>query len=113
MWVAEHKLFIGMLPKGATKADVMAVFLPYGNIKELSVIKGSQPTSKGSPMFIKLSISISDMVFELQIVLFSFVFELLCSISQDHCSISSIMTSVCDAVARNLDISCQKLFCMY
>ncbi|CAK9869743.1 unnamed protein product [Sphagnum jensenii] len=42
----EHKLFIGMLPKGATKADVMAVFLPYGNIKELSVIKGSQPTSK-------------------------------------------------------------------
>jgi hypothetical protein len=99
VWVAEHKLFIGMLPKGATKADVMAVFLPYGNIKELSVIKGSQPTSKGSPLFIKLS---SDMVFELQIVLFSFVFELLCIISQDHCSISSIMTSVCDAVPRNL-----------
>ncbi len=113
MWVAEHKLFIGMLPKGATKADVMGVFLPYGNIKELSVIKGSQPTSKGSPMFIKLSISISDMVFELEIVLFIFVFELLCSISQDHCSISSIMTSVRDAVARNLDISCQKLFCTY
>ncbi len=104
MWVAEHKLFIGMLPKGATKADVMGVFLPYGNIKELSVIKGSQPTSKGSPMFIKLSISISDMVFELEIVLFIFVFELLCSI---------IMTSVRDAVARNLDISCQKLFCTY
>jgi hypothetical protein len=104
VWVAEHKLFIGMLPKGATKADVMGVFLPYGNIKELSVIKGSQPTSKGSPMFIKLSISISDMVFELEIVLFIFVFELLCSI---------IMTSVRDAVARNLDISCQKLFCTY
>lgn len=43
----EHKLFIGMLPKGASKADVMAVFSPYGSIKELSVIKGSQPTSKG------------------------------------------------------------------
>jgi len=43
----EHKLFIGMLPKGASKADVMAVFSPYGTIKELSVIKGSQPTSKG------------------------------------------------------------------
>jgi hypothetical protein len=46
--VAEHKLFIGMLPRGATKTDVMYVFAPYGNIKELSVIKGSQPTSKGS-----------------------------------------------------------------
>jgi CUG-BP- and ETR3-like factor len=44
----EHKLFIGMLPRGATKTDVMYVFAPYGNIKELSVIKGSQPTSKGS-----------------------------------------------------------------
>ncbi|KAG0600721.1 hypothetical protein M758_11G056200 [Ceratodon purpureus] len=43
----EHKLFVGMLPKGASKADVMAVFSPYGNVKELSVIKGSQPTSKG------------------------------------------------------------------
>jgi CUG-BP- and ETR3-like factor len=43
----EHKLFIGMLPKGASKADVMTVFSPYGTIKELSVIKGSQPTSKG------------------------------------------------------------------
>jgi len=43
----EHKLFIGMLPRGATKTDVMYVFAPYGNIKELSVIKGSQPTSKG------------------------------------------------------------------
>lgn len=44
---AEHKLFIGMLPKGASKADVMAVFSEYGTIKELSVIKGSQPTSRG------------------------------------------------------------------
>jgi len=44
---AEHKLFIGMLPKGASKADVMGVFSPYGVVKELSVIKGSQPTSKG------------------------------------------------------------------
>jgi len=43
----EHKLFIGMLPKGASKADVMSVFSPYGVVKELSVIKGSQPTSKG------------------------------------------------------------------
>ncbi|XP_024404116.1 RNA-binding protein BRN1 isoform X1 [Physcomitrium patens] len=43
----EHKLFIGMLPKAASKADVTAVFSQYGTIKELSVIKGSQPTSKG------------------------------------------------------------------
>jgi CUG-BP- and ETR3-like factor len=50
MWT-EHKLFIGMLPKGASKADVMAVFSPYGTVKELSVIKGSQPTSKGDIYF--------------------------------------------------------------
>eukprot|EP00250_Pteridium_aquilinum_P014629 c22104_g1_i1 orf=389-1705(+) len=42
----EHKLFVGMLPKNATEADLTAVFLPFGVIKELTVIKGSQ-ASKG------------------------------------------------------------------
>ncbi|CAM6095102.1 unnamed protein product [Calypogeia fissa] len=43
----EHKLFIGMLPNAVTEADVTNVFSKFGRIKELSVIKGSQPTSKG------------------------------------------------------------------
>ncbi len=53
LW-SEHKLFIGMLPKGASKADVMSVFSPYGVVKELSVIKGSQPTSKGELQLLTL-----------------------------------------------------------
>jgi len=43
-----------MLPKGASKADVMSVFSPYGVVKELSVIKGSQPTSKGELQLLTL-----------------------------------------------------------
>lgn len=42
----EHKLFVGMLPKNASEADLTAVFSPFGVIKELTVIKGSQ-ASKG------------------------------------------------------------------
>ncbi|EFJ23463.1 hypothetical protein SELMODRAFT_442777 [Selaginella moellendorffii] len=42
----EHKLFIGMLPKSVTEAEVRDVFSEYGNIKELQVIKGSQQTAK-------------------------------------------------------------------
>lgn len=42
----EHKLFIGMLPKTVSEADVAAVFAQFGAIKELTVIKGSQ-ASKG------------------------------------------------------------------
>ncbi|KAG6557547.1 hypothetical protein Mapa_000821 [Marchantia paleacea] len=43
----EHKLFIGMLPNSVSEADVTNIFLKFGRIKELSVIKGSQPSSKG------------------------------------------------------------------
>ncbi|KAL2624054.1 hypothetical protein R1flu_008299 [Riccia fluitans] len=43
----EHKLFIGMLPSSVTEADVSNIFLKFGRIKELSVIKGLQPSSKG------------------------------------------------------------------
>lgn len=45
---AEHKLFIGMLPNSVSEADVTNIFLKFGRIKELSVIKGSQPSSKGA-----------------------------------------------------------------
>ncbi|KAI4340235.1 hypothetical protein MLD38_025094 [Melastoma candidum] len=43
----EHKLFIGMLPKNVTEDEVSKVFLEYGNIKDLHVLRGSQKTSKG------------------------------------------------------------------
>ncbi|KAL3686285.1 hypothetical protein R1sor_008859 [Riccia sorocarpa] len=43
----EHKLFVGMLPNSVTEADVSNIFSKFGRIKELSVIKGSQPNSKG------------------------------------------------------------------
>eukprot|EP01018_Ginkgo_biloba_P017437 Gb_06455 [translate_table: standard] len=43
----EHKLFIGMLPKAVSDADVSAVFSKFGTIKELQVLRGSQQTSRG------------------------------------------------------------------
>ncbi|XP_020086848.1 RNA-binding protein BRN1-like [Ananas comosus] len=43
----EHKLFVGMLPKNVTDAEVSAIFSKYGNIKDLHILRGSQQTSKG------------------------------------------------------------------
>ncbi|XP_058076164.1 RNA-binding protein BRN1 [Magnolia sinica] len=43
----EHKLFVGMLPKNVTDAEVSALFSKYGNIKDLQILRGSQQTSKG------------------------------------------------------------------
>jgi len=44
---SEHKLFIGMLPKNVSEAEVSALFSKYGNIKDLQILRGSQQTSKG------------------------------------------------------------------
>lgn len=49
----EHKLFIGMLPKTVTDAEVTAVFSNYGLIKELQILRGSQQTSKAGCAFLK------------------------------------------------------------
>lgn len=43
----EHKLFVGMLPKNVSEADVSALFSKYGTIKDLQILRGSQQTSKG------------------------------------------------------------------
>ncbi|XP_057534977.1 RNA-binding protein BRN1 [Amaranthus tricolor] len=43
----EHKLFVGMLPKNVSDAEVSALFSQYGTIKELQILRGSQQTSKG------------------------------------------------------------------
>ncbi|KAG6703757.1 hypothetical protein I3842_07G101500 [Carya illinoinensis] len=43
----EHKLFVGMLPKNVSEAEVSDLFSEYGTIKDLQILRGSQLTSKG------------------------------------------------------------------
>ncbi|CAA7047062.1 unnamed protein product [Microthlaspi erraticum] len=43
----EHKLFVGMLPKNVTEADVKSLFSNYGTIRDLQILRGAQQTSKG------------------------------------------------------------------
>ncbi|KAJ7977486.1 putative RNA binding protein [Quillaja saponaria] len=43
----EHKLFVGMLPKNISEAEVSALFSNFGTIKDLQILRGSQQTSKG------------------------------------------------------------------
>ncbi|KAH8489254.1 hypothetical protein H0E87_024769 [Populus deltoides] len=42
----EHKLFVGMLPKNVSEAEVSDLFSKYGTIKDLQILRGSQQTSK-------------------------------------------------------------------
>lgn len=44
----EHKLFVGMLPKNVSDAELSALFSQYGNITDLQILRGSQQTSKGT-----------------------------------------------------------------
>lgn len=43
----EHKLFVGMLPKNVSEAEVLSLFSEYGTIKDLQILRGSLQTSKG------------------------------------------------------------------
>ncbi|GLT62767.1 hypothetical protein SLA2020_353770 [Shorea laevis] len=43
----EHKLFVGMLPKNVSEAEVHTLFSKYGTINDLQILRGSQQTSKG------------------------------------------------------------------
>ncbi|KAG6785143.1 hypothetical protein POTOM_010868 [Populus tomentosa] len=43
----EHKLFVGMLPKNVSEAELSDLFSKYGIIKDLQILRGSQQTSKG------------------------------------------------------------------
>ncbi|XP_010522668.1 PREDICTED: RNA-binding protein BRN1-like isoform X2 [Tarenaya hassleriana] len=43
----ENKLFIGMLPKNVSEAEVLSLFSKYGTIKDLQILRGSLQTSKG------------------------------------------------------------------
>uniref|UniRef100_A0A6N2ND63 RRM domain-containing protein n=1 Tax=Salix viminalis TaxID=40686 RepID=A0A6N2ND63_SALVM len=43
----EHKLFVGMLPKNVSEAELSDLFSTYGVIKDIQILRGSQQTSKG------------------------------------------------------------------
>ncbi|RID40118.1 hypothetical protein BRARA_J00185 [Brassica rapa] len=43
----EHKLFVGMLPKNVTEAEVLSLFSKYGTIKDVQILRGSLQTSRG------------------------------------------------------------------
>lgn len=43
----EHKLFIGMLPKTVNEEDLNDMFSPYGDLREIHVIRGTDGSSKG------------------------------------------------------------------
>ncbi|KAF0914680.1 hypothetical protein E2562_031140 [Oryza meyeriana var. granulata] len=49
----EHKLFIGMLPKNVSDAEMTDLFSQYGRIKDLQILRGSQQTSKAGCAFLK------------------------------------------------------------
>ncbi|CAG7859759.1 hypothetical protein BRARA_I00204 [Brassica rapa] len=43
----EHKLFVGMLPKNVSEAELLSLFSKYGAVKDLQILRGAQQTSKG------------------------------------------------------------------
>eukprot|EP01012_Entosiphon_sulcatum_P058126 TRINITY_DN82092_c0_g1_i1.p1 TRINITY_DN82092_c0_g1~~TRINITY_DN82092_c0_g1_i1.p1 ORF type:complete len:408 (-),score=64.95 TRINITY_DN82092_c0_g1_i1:561-1784(-) len=45
--IAERKLFVGSLPQGATTADLMPVFSPFGDIEEMYVLRRPDGQSQG------------------------------------------------------------------
>lgn len=43
----ENKLFIGMLPKTIDEEDLNSMFAPYGELREVHIIRGPEGSSKG------------------------------------------------------------------
>jgi RNA recognition motif-containing protein len=43
----ENKLFIGMLPKTIDEEDLHNMFAPYGELREVHIIRGAEGSSKG------------------------------------------------------------------
>jgi RNA recognition motif-containing protein len=42
-----HKLFIGMVPKTFTEDDLRPIFTPFGEIKDMNILRGSDGQSRG------------------------------------------------------------------
>lgn len=59
----EHKLFVGMLPKNVTDAEMTDLFSKYGNIKDLQILRGSQQTSKGKLSWFRLGMEHTSIFF--------------------------------------------------
>lgn len=53
-FIAERKLFVGMLSKKCNENDVRIMFSAYGGIEECTVLRDSNGQSKG--MFVSLRI---------------------------------------------------------
>ncbi|KAF2599734.1 hypothetical protein F2Q68_00009820 [Brassica cretica] len=49
----EHKLFVGMLPKNVSEAELLSLFSKHGTIKDLQILRGAQQTSKASLLQVK------------------------------------------------------------
>jgi CUG-BP- and ETR3-like factor len=43
----ENKLFIGMLPKTIDEDGLRGMFSPYGELREVHIIRGTEGSSKG------------------------------------------------------------------
>lgn len=43
----ENKLFIGMLPKTLNEEDLYNMFISYGDLREVHIIRGPEGSSKG------------------------------------------------------------------
>lgn len=43
----ENKLFIGMLPKTVNEQDLHAMFVVYGELREVHIIRGPEGSPKG------------------------------------------------------------------
>jgi CUG-BP- and ETR3-like factor len=43
----ENKLFIGMLPKTVNEQDLHGMFVPYGELREVHIIRGPEGSPKG------------------------------------------------------------------
>jgi len=44
---ASHKLFIGMVPKTYSETDLRPIFEPFGEIKDMNVLRGADGVSRG------------------------------------------------------------------
>lgn len=43
----ENKLFVGMLPKTFTENELHQMFVPFGELKEVHIIRGPEGSPKG------------------------------------------------------------------